>query len=56
MVDLENEAAELTNLLRGKVVEVIRRHRPWEILIEFDDGMRLFVNNIPDGLEFSVTG
>jgi hypothetical protein len=56
MVNLENEAAELTNLLRGKIVEVVRRHRPGEILIEFDDGTRLFVNNIPDGLELSITG
>jgi hypothetical protein len=56
MVDLEVEAAELTDLLRGKVVKIIRRHRVKEILIEFEDGWRLYVDNIPDGLEFSVTG
>ena len=56
MLELEVEATKLTDLLRGKVVKVVKRHRSAEVLIEFDDGTRLFVNNIPDGLEFSVTG
>lgn len=56
MLELEVEATKLTDLLRGKTVKLVRRHRSGEVLIEFDDGTRLFVNNIPNGLEFSVTG
>jgi hypothetical protein len=56
MADLEDQGRKLTGLLRGKIVKVIRRHRSGEVMIEFDDGARLHVNNIPDGLEFSVTG
>ena len=56
MTDLEDEAKKLTDLLRGKVVKVVRRHRLGEVMIEFDDGTRLFVNNTSDGIEFSVTG
>jgi hypothetical protein len=55
MTDLEKEAAQLTELLRGKVLRIVRRHRSDEILIEFEDGTRLFVNRISAGLEFSVT-
>jgi hypothetical protein len=42
--------------LRGKVVKLVRRHRPNDVLIEFEDGTRLFVDNVPSGLDFSVTG
>jgi hypothetical protein len=55
MAELEVEATKLTDLLRGKVVKVVKCHRPGEALVEFDDGTRLFVNSIADGLEFSVT-
>jgi hypothetical protein len=55
-MELEVEAAKLTDLLRGKVVKAVVRHRSGEAVIEFEEGTRLFVNNIPDGLEFSVTG
>jgi hypothetical protein len=53
--ELEDEAAKLTDLIRGKTVKIVRRHRSREVLIEFDNGTRLFVNATPDGLEFSVT-
>jgi hypothetical protein len=56
MADLEDEARKLTDLLQGKTVKVVIRHRSREVVIEFDDGTRLFVDNISDGLEFSVTG
>jgi hypothetical protein len=56
MADLEDEAARLTDLLRGKIIKAIRRHRPDEMLIEFDNGTRLFINRFSGGLEFSVTG
>jgi hypothetical protein len=55
LADLEDEAARLSDLLRGKVVRVVRRHRSDEMLVEFDDGTRLFVNKTSGGLEFSVT-
>jgi hypothetical protein len=54
MTDLENEAAKLTDLLKGKVVRIVRRHRSDEIMIEFAHGTRLFVNRVPAGL-LSVT-
>jgi hypothetical protein len=56
MSDLENESAKLTELLKGKVVKTVRRHRSSEVMIEFDDGSRLFVDRSSEGLEFSVTG
>jgi hypothetical protein len=56
MADLENEAARLTELLRGKVIRAIRGHRSDEVLVEFDDGTRLYIDRSSDGLEFSVTG
>jgi hypothetical protein len=55
MSELESEASKLTDILRGKAVNVIKRHRPGEIMIEFEDGSRLFVNRASTGLEFSVT-
>jgi hypothetical protein len=55
-MSLEDEAARLTDLLRGKVVKVVWRHRPKEVGIEFNDGTRLFVDAVSNGLECSVTG
>ena len=55
-LNLDDEAKKLTDLLRGKSVKLIRRHRSTEVLLEFDDGTRLFVNNVPAGLECSITG
>jgi hypothetical protein len=55
MRELEDEATKLADSIRGKTVKVVRRHRPAEVLIEFDDGARLFINAIPDRLEFSIT-
>jgi hypothetical protein len=57
MTELEREAEKLTQLLKGKTVRIVWRHRPDEIEIEFDgdDRTRLFVNRDPDGLDISVT-
>ena len=57
MTDLELEAEKLTELLKGKTVRIVWRHRPDEIAIEFegDDRTRLFVNRDPAGLDISVT-
>jgi hypothetical protein len=55
MLDLENEGVRATELLRGRTVSVVRRHREKEILIEFDDGTRLIVDS-QSSLELSITG
>ena len=54
--NLNREAAKIAKLIRGKRVSVVRRPRVGEIMIEFDDETRLFVNNQPDDLDFSITG
>ena len=51
----ENEATKLEQLLRNKTVRLVRRANPSELLIEFDDGFRLYVNARADQLELSVT-
>ena len=38
----EEEAERATELLRGKDVKRVVRHRTCEILVEFDDGSRLY--------------
>jgi hypothetical protein len=53
-MELKEEAEKLTNLLRGKSVKLVRRHRAKEVVIEFDDGTRLFVDTAT-ALDFSVT-
>lgn len=57
MTELERQAKELTELLKGKTVRIVWRHRPDEIAIEFDDDdrTRLFVNRSSDRLDISVT-
>jgi hypothetical protein len=55
MPALEDEATKLTGLIRGRTVKAVKRHRPGEVLFEFEQGTRLFINAIPNGLEFSVT-
>ena len=56
MTDLEDEARKLEDLLRGKTVKFVARRRSRGVMIAFEDGTRLFVDSIPDGIEFSVTG
>jgi hypothetical protein len=52
---LRDEADRLTHLLRGKAIKQAKRHRKGEILLEFDDGTRRFVDMVAEGLEISVT-
>ena len=54
VMDLAKEANRASALLRGKVLEHLHRHRNGEVLIEFSDGSRLFVNSTA-GLELSIT-
>jgi len=53
---LQDEANRATEMLRGKVVKRIWRHRDGALGIEFEDGARLFADVTQTGLELSVTG
>jgi len=52
---LDEEAKRATQMLKGKVVSVVWRHREGELGIQFTDGTRLFANQTPSGLELSIT-
>jgi hypothetical protein len=52
---LSKEAERATELLRGKEVATVWRHRKGEVVIEFEDGTRLFVDWTQDGVELSIT-
>jgi len=53
-MDLNQETEQATALLKGKVVAKIIRNRAKEVLIEFTDGTRLFVEHNPNAIELSV--
>ena len=55
-MNLKQEATVATDLLKGKIVARIYRHREKEILVEFEDGTRLFVDQTPNGVEISIEG
>ena len=53
---LDEEAVRATEMLSGKVVRTVWRHRPGEVGIEFVDGTRLFIDAPPEEiLELSIT-
>ncbi|HEY0311583.1 MAG TPA: hypothetical protein VGC56_03725 [Allosphingosinicella sp.] len=41
---VEDEERRATEMLSGKTVKVVRRHRAAEVMIEFSDNTRLFVD------------
>ncbi|WP_144780341.1 hypothetical protein [Marinobacter maritimus] len=54
---LEREAKAIEELLIGKVLTGVIRHQSSEVVLQFSDGTRLFVNGEVQGsLDFSVTG
>lgn len=53
--ELEAEAKRATEMLKGKVVSIVWRHRKGEVGIEFADGTRLFVDHTNSGVEISIT-
>lgn len=55
MKPLEEEQKAATDLLRDKVVKNIKRPNTRELMIEFTDGTRLYVNESDVGLDLSVT-
>ncbi|RZL39328.1 MAG: hypothetical protein EOP35_03920 [Rubrivivax sp.] len=52
---LQWEAERATEMLRGKTVATVWRHRAGEVGIEFSDGTRLFVDHTSTGVELSIT-
>ena len=54
-MNLKQEAEKATEMLKGKVIAKIMRHRAKEICIEFTDGTRLFVDQQSDNLKLSIT-
>ena len=56
MTDLNAEAERATELLGGKVVSRVTRHRAGEVCVEFTDGTRLFVDRADEGVELTITG
>jgi hypothetical protein len=56
VTQLEDEAERASGMLRGKVVAQVIRNRPTEVVLEFTDGTRFFVDRAADALELSITG
>ncbi|MBL0121846.1 MAG: hypothetical protein IPP88_03655 [Betaproteobacteria bacterium] len=54
--ELSKESARASELLRGKVVSRVVRHREGAVMIEFADGTRFFVHQVSTGVELSITG
>jgi hypothetical protein len=54
-VTLGEESNRTTELLRGKVVSFVVRHRDREVMIQFEDGTRLFID-AETALELSIEG
>jgi hypothetical protein len=55
-MNLKKEAETATELLKGKIVAKIYRHRAKEVCIKFTDGSCLFVDHNEDNVEISITG
>lgn len=53
---LTKESELATKILVGKVVSHVVRHRESEVLIQFTDGTRLFVDSKNSLVELSITG
>jgi hypothetical protein len=52
---LDEEEQRATEMLRGKTVKVVRRHRAAEVMIEFSDETRHYVD-ARGSVELSITG
>jgi hypothetical protein len=56
MQNLKEESIKATELLEGRKVQAVVRHKPSELLIQFTDGSRLFIDIHNEELELSITG
>ena len=55
LMALDEEERRAMEMLKGKTVKVVRRHRATEVVIEFSDETRLFVD-AAGPLELSING
>ena len=55
LMALDEEERRATEMLKGKTVKVVRRHRATEVVVEFSDETRLFVD-AAGPLELSING
>lgn len=53
---LQEQADRASEMLTGKTVRIVKRHSAREIMLELEDGTRLYVDQTADGLELSITG
>ena len=53
--DIKDEAMRATELLAGKIVRSVFRHRENELIIEFEDETRLFIDSADATIEISIT-
>ena len=53
-MELEEEANKASDLLSGKTIKSIHRFRCSEVLIEFTDGTRFFIDG-HSSIELSIT-
>ena len=51
-MNLDEEGERATQLLKGKLVALVSRHRNEEVCIEFADGARLYVDRNERGVEY----
>jgi hypothetical protein len=51
---LQDEATELTRQLKGKALRSVRRYHPKELVLDFTDGLRLYISQDENGLDFAV--
>jgi hypothetical protein len=56
LADLKDEEQQLQALIADKVVAQVRHHRASELMLEFSDGSRLFVNVAGQDLDLSLIG
>jgi len=53
---LKKEEKRATKLLKGKIVKKIWRHRKEEVVVDFEDGTRFFIDWRESELDLSITG
>ncbi len=54
-MNIEEETKKIEKFIKNKVVVKVFRNRKNEFGIEFEDGTRLFIDRVEEGLELSVT-
>jgi hypothetical protein len=52
--NLQKESEKATLMLKDKIIKCIKREKK-EVLVEFTDGTRFFIDVVDDHLELSIT-